>query len=192
MPAIHEDNQLNASRSAEIDERIEGCARRPARVQHIVYEENLAFIDGERNFGATHERLRSDRVPHQIVAIERDVEGTGRNVGSGNLPQAACEPPSQMISARTHPDQGQIVNTSIALQDFVCDSGEGAADPVRIHNDGVTFHESSSRSLRAAVKESLEYTSKGKGSGLTFTEAAVYDARTNRCSAYVRATASRR
>jgi hypothetical protein len=55
-------------------------------------------------------------------------------------------------------------------------------------------HESSSRSLRAAVKESLEYISKRKASdpGLTFTEVAVYDVRPNRCSAYLTAAASRR
>ena len=82
VPAIDEHDQLNRLRPPEIDQRVERRPRRPARVEHVVHEQDLLVVDRERDLGAADERLRADGVPHQVVAIERDVERAGGNVVS--------------------------------------------------------------------------------------------------------------
>ena len=87
------------------------------------------------NLGAPHERLRPDGMAHQVVAIERDVERAGGDVVAGDLAQAARQAAREVHAARTHADQGEVFHASVAFDDFVGDAGEGAADPVRIHDD---------------------------------------------------------
>ena len=75
-------------------------------------------------------------MPHQIVAIEGDVERAGRHVVAGDFLQAAREASGDVHAARTHADQREVINAFITLDNFVCDAGEGAGDAVRVHDDG--------------------------------------------------------
>ena len=44
-----------------------------------VDQQDEAIVEGKRNLGPANDRLRASRVPHEVVAIERDVEGAGRH-----------------------------------------------------------------------------------------------------------------
>ena len=59
-------------------------------------------------------------------------------------------------TARAHANQRQIFDAFISFDDFVGDSGEGAANAVRIHDS--RGHDTSLRPRRTAVKESIDYT----------------------------------
>ena len=137
---------------AEVDQRVERRARRPAGVEHVVDEQDLAVVDREGDLGAAHERLRPDGVAHQVVAIERDVERAGRHVVAGDVLERAGHAPGDRHAARAHADQGQIFDAFVAFDDFVGDAGEGAADAVRIHDEAGMC--TSLRPHRTAVKES--------------------------------------
>ncbi len=65
-----------------------------ARIVRPVYSTSStsrmsAVVDRERNLGAADDRLRPDGVPHQVVAVERDVERAGRHVDAGESLAAA-------------------------------------------------------------------------------------------------------
>ena len=73
---------------------------------------------------------------HQVVAIERDIERSGRHGASGDLLQLFGEPPREVLPPRPDPYEREVVQGAIALHDFVCDPGERAAHAVRIHHHG--------------------------------------------------------
>ena len=90
MAAIDERDELNRARAAEVDERVERGANRPPRVQHVIHEQNQPAVDRERNLRPADDRLRSDGVPHEVVAVERDVQRAGRHVDAGELASCAA------------------------------------------------------------------------------------------------------
>src|SRR5215216_4590452 len=134
MAAVDQANQLNDFGSAEVDERVERRTDRPAGIEHIIDENDLAIIDGERDLGAPDEGLRADRMPHQIVAVQRDVERAGRHVVAGDLFERARDAPGYRHSARTDADERQVIDALVALDNLVCDAGEGSRDAIRIHD----------------------------------------------------------
>jgi hypothetical protein len=74
-------------------------------------------------------------VAHQVVAVERDVESAGRQVVAGDLAQRAGDALGDRHAAAADADQGEVFDALVALDDFVGDAGEGAADAVRVHDD---------------------------------------------------------
>ena len=117
MPAIDQHDQLDFLRPAEIDQRIERRANRPARVEHIVDEQNLLVVDGERNLRAAHERLRADGMPHQVVAIQRDVERAGPHRLVRDLLEHLREALGEHIAARADADERQALGAAVALDE---------------------------------------------------------------------------
>ena len=83
VAAVDQHDELNRLRPAELDQRVERRANRPAGVEHVVDQQDPLVVDRERNLGAADDRLRADGVAHQVVAIERDVERAGRHVVRG-------------------------------------------------------------------------------------------------------------
>ena len=80
-----------------------------------------------------HQRLGTDRLPHQVVTVQRDVPRPGRHVVAGDFLEASRQATRDVDAARAHADERQLVNTLVAFDDFVGDAGQGAADAVRIH-----------------------------------------------------------
>ena len=133
--AADQDHELDGLRAAEVDQRVERGAGRPPGVEHVVHEQDAAIIDGERNVGAADHRLRSDRMAHQVVAIQGDVEGAGRHLLAGDLAERAGNAPRERNATFADADERQISDRLVAFENFVRDAGEGAADAVRIHDD---------------------------------------------------------
>ena len=94
------------------------------------------IVEIERNVRAAYQRLRPDRLAHQVVAVERDVERSRRDFVARDLTQRTGDTTGDGHAARTHADQRQIFDAFVSFDDFVSDSSEGAADAVRIHDDG--------------------------------------------------------
>ena len=134
MAAVDQDDELNGTRPAEVDERVERGAHGPSRVQDVVNQQDLAIVDGERDFGAADERLRPHRVAHQVIAVERDVERAGGHVFPGDLDQTLRQPSREVHAARADPDERQGVNTFVPFEDLVSDACEGSSNAVRIHD----------------------------------------------------------
>ncbi len=73
-------------------------------------------------------------MPHQVVAVQRDVERAGRHLVTGDLPERARDTAGDRHAARTDTDERQIFDTFVALDDLVGDAGEGSSDAIRIHD----------------------------------------------------------
>ena len=118
----------------EVDERVERRADRAPREQDVVDEQDASLVYGEGDLGSSQQRLRSDRVPHEIVPIQRDVEGAGRHLAARDLQQAAGQPLRERHAAAPNADQRDIAGAPIALHDLMRDPHEGAANSVRLHH----------------------------------------------------------
>ena len=82
------------------------------------------------------QRLRTDGVAHQIVAVQRDVERAGGYLVATELANRLREPPRNRYAARANPHEGQLVNAAVALENFVGNPGERTPDTVRVHYHG--------------------------------------------------------
>jgi hypothetical protein len=76
-------------------------------------------VDRERDLRAADDGLRADRRLHQIVTIQRDVEGPGRHVDPRDVLQAGRQPPRDRDASRPHADQRQVACAAVALDDLV-------------------------------------------------------------------------
>jgi hypothetical protein len=74
-------------------------------------------------------------VPHQVVAIERDVERAGRHVVAVDLVQRPGPAPRDRHAARADADQGEVVDAPVAFENFVRDAREGTGDSVSVEDD---------------------------------------------------------
>ena len=135
MAAVDEHHQLDRLRPAELDQRVERGANRPPGVEHVVDQQDPLVVDGERNLGAADDRLGADRVPHQVVAVERDVEGAGGHLVLVDALRMAGEPPGERHAARADADQRQLLQAAVALEDLVRDARQRPPDAVGVHHD---------------------------------------------------------
>ena len=85
-----------------------------------------AVVDVEQDIGAAHERLRADGLPHQIVAVERDVERSGRDDLAGDPLELGRNASRQRHAALADADDREVVHTAVALDDLVRDAHERA------------------------------------------------------------------
>jgi hypothetical protein len=72
---------------------------------------------------------------HEIVTIERDIEGAGRDLALVDLADQMREPFRQGDAARADPDESQLFDSAVAFEDFVSDAGERTTHSLRIHDD---------------------------------------------------------
>ena len=72
-------------------------------------------------------------VAHQVVAIERDVERAGRHVVAVDFLERAGEPPGERHAARADPDERQLVEAAVALENLVRDARQRARHAIGVH-----------------------------------------------------------
>src|SRR5438045_3936640 len=127
MSAVDQAYQLNRDGSAEVDERIKGCANGPAGVQHVVDQDHglIADVDGDRGWAQ-----RAWDALVDIIAIQRDVQLAQGQLDVFELPNPLSESPRERDSARSEADQDKVVGTAIALNDFMSQARDRAANVV--------------------------------------------------------------
>src|SRR5689334_3802556 len=133
MAAVDEHRELDRLRTPEVDERVHRRAHRAAGEEHVVDEEDLPAVDGERDVRSLDDRIL--HAPIEIVAVERDVDDAERHRRPAFdllylLPDALGEEDA----AGADPDQRELVGSLVALEDLVRDAREGALDRERIHH----------------------------------------------------------
>ena len=136
MAPVDQHDQLDRLRPAEVDQRIERRPNRPARIEHVVDEQDLLVVDRERDLRAPHDGLRSDGVPHQVVAVERDVERAGRHLVAVDAGDGTRETPGHRDAPGPDADQAELLDAPIALENLVRDAHERSAHAVGVHYDG--------------------------------------------------------
>src|SRR5690349_13515426 len=108
MPAVHQHHQLDRTRAAEIDQGVECRSNGPAGIEHIVDQQDDPVVDRERDVGEPHDRLWPDRLPHEVVPVQRDVERPGRHALSGDLGNPVGDAAREVLTARANADERQL------------------------------------------------------------------------------------
>ena len=132
VAAIDQDGEADRLRPAEVDQRVHRRPDRPARVQHVVDEDDRPAIDARRQRRALDDRLLGDH--RQVVAVERDVERPDRDLDPLVLGDRGRDPAGERDAATLDPDEQQAVGPGLLLDDLVGQADRRAADLVRGHD----------------------------------------------------------
>src|SRR3954447_13462016 len=89
VAAVDEHGKLHARRAAVVEERLDRRADRAAGVEDVVDEDDRHPLEREAELRVAHERLGMPRrlagAHRDVVAVERDVDGTERGRCTGPL-----------------------------------------------------------------------------------------------------------
>ena len=129
VAAVDEHRETDRARPSVVDERVHCRADRPAGEQHIVDEDDDAVVDRKRDLRRAHDRGISDA--GQVVAVQRDVDGTERQLDPFVVLDRGADSRRERVTARANTDDGEKGEVAIALDDLVRDPRDGAADIVR-------------------------------------------------------------
>jgi hypothetical protein len=129
MPAIHQTEQLDCPRAAEIDKGVERGPDCPPRVEHVVDENHrpIRDVDGHRR---RTERPRRPLV--DVVPIEGDVQLTERHRRVLELLNALLHAASEGNPTGAQADEHQLLDPRVALNDLVCQARNRTANVVGV------------------------------------------------------------
>ncbi len=86
MAAIHQDGEADACRPSQVTDGVQGRADRPAGEEDVVHQNDIGAVDVERNLRTVQHRPGPRCA--QVVAIERDIDGTDRDL---LRPSSVCQ-----------------------------------------------------------------------------------------------------
>jgi hypothetical protein len=134
MPSINEDGQPDGARTTVVDESVHRRADGSAGEEHIVDQDHHATVHRERDLRLTNDRRVADA--GQVVAVQRDVYRTERDVDAFVRPDCRLDARRERVTARANTDDGEMGKIPIALDDLVRDPRDGPADVVRREQRG--------------------------------------------------------
>ena len=135
VAAVDEDCELDGLRAAHVDDGIERCADRAARVEHVVDEHDCLARDVDRQFRLMNDWLIRER--REVIAIERDVEDTDWRLLALDMLDIGSDALRNRHAARADAHDDDVVDALVALDDLMRDARQGAANPLGIHDDGL-------------------------------------------------------
>jgi hypothetical protein len=151
MAAIHQNSQLDRPRSSEVHQAVEGCADAASGEEHIVHQDDALVGERKRDVRACD--LGMIGTTSQIITVERDIDHSQRHAlaldGVDFLHQSLRE----IDSARPDTDEHQILTASVAFQNFMGDTRQGAVDRHLVHD--FRFQLRRCHSLRPYAKKNL-------------------------------------
>jgi hypothetical protein len=136
VAAVDDHGELDASRPAVVEHCLDRRADRAARVEDVVDEDDRPAVEGEVELGRADERLRRERrlasANGRVVAVEGDVDRADLGRDACALLDQACEPPRERYTAGLDPDERDVLELRVALDDLVGDSRKGPPQPVGV------------------------------------------------------------
>ena len=137
MAAVDQDRELDRARPAQIVQGVERGAHRPARVQHVVdQDDRLAVHPAGREFGPAQ---RAGRMKPQVIPVHGHIEGAAGDVEALELADPRREAPGQRHSARRDAEQDDPVTAVRPFQDLVSDPGQRPPDFLGVeHREAIT------------------------------------------------------
>src|SRR5439155_13939340 len=97
VPTVHQAQQLNGPRSAQVDQRVQGRAYGAPGEQDIVHQDHclVGDVDGDLRWAQ-----RSGRTLVDVIAIQRDIQLAEGHHGALELQDGLLNAASQRDSAR--------------------------------------------------------------------------------------------
>jgi hypothetical protein len=133
MATIDQREHLHRSRAAAIDERIQGGANRAACVEHVVdHDHDRTVNTGRRSttiIGESRERSGRTRT---VIAMTARVEHQDRWRRMTQAGQLASDSACQWYSPCRYPDQHDVLERAMTLDDLVREAQCDASQPSRI------------------------------------------------------------
>jgi len=124
MPSIRDDQQLNDSGSAEVDDGVERCTNGSAGVEDIVDEDDARTSDSKGKVGlADHRAWESFE---RVVAIEGDVDHAERDVRTSIDVETFLQPFGNGDTPGMDADQGNVLKRWMRLTDLFCETIQDA------------------------------------------------------------------
>ena len=164
MAAVDEDGELHGARPADVAQRVQGRADGATGIEDVVDQDHERAVDAALGNRRVLQRPRGLAV--EVVAVERDVEGTVRNGDVGEFLDLVREARGQgdAPGRDAEEDDARRVGTVECglLNDLMGDAGDGAVDvrcghqfPVGARR-GWRVHEETLTSFSASLDGSLK------------------------------------
>jgi hypothetical protein len=154
VTAVDDDGELDPCGPAVVEERLDRGADGAAGVQDVVDEDDRSPVEREVELRRADERLRCERrlapTDGDVVAVEGDVDGAERGSDSGALLNQARQPPRERDAAGLDPDERDVLELGVALDDLVGDSRKGPRQPVGVE-EGLPLYLAGSAGGEAAT-----------------------------------------
>ena len=131
MTTIDQNRQLDLRWTTRRDDGVDRRPNGPPIEQHVVDQEDRPAVDSRRR----QHREGGGRCPWQIVAIGPDIETEHGRTHAFEFEEGGGQPLGQRHPARDDPQQAQVREIRLPLDDFVGDPSPGAAQALRIQND---------------------------------------------------------
>jgi hypothetical protein len=129
MPAVNQDAQADPPRASKIEETVHGGADRTPGVKNVVDDDQVAIVHGKIDLGTLERGLRTDC--GKIVAVERDVQNTHRNIRLRKAPNRFHQAVRQSNSAAPDPDESEVLCAATLFDDLVGEPLKRSADLFR-------------------------------------------------------------
>jgi hypothetical protein len=160
VAAVSEDGELHPLGAAIFEQRLDRGADRPAGVEDVVDQHARHALEREVEGGRADERLgvagRLARAHVDVVAVESDVELAERDLGAGELGDAAAQALRERDAARVDADECHALEVGIALDDLVRDPRQRALDRLGVEK-GLRFGDR--RAVQGALRALLTFDS---------------------------------
>jgi hypothetical protein len=138
VPSVDEDRELDTIRSPEVEQRVDRGADRPPGEEHIVDEHARPALEREVELCPADDRMRVTRLcaptDHDVVAVERDVNGSERGLDAAPLGDEVLEPPRKRDAARVDPDERELGQVVGALDELVREPRQRPRQAVSVEN----------------------------------------------------------
>ena len=115
MAAVDEHGELDARRPPELQQRVDGSANRPPRVEHVVHEHDRLALERERDARRPDDRLATRgpaAVAHvDVVAMEGDVERAELELRPAPLGDQTAQARGERDAASLDADERDLLET---------------------------------------------------------------------------------
>lgn len=123
---IDQYTQGDALGAAEVKKTVHRRPDGPARVEHVVDENQVHAVHGKRDVRRLQNGLR--RHLRKIVSIQRDVEGANRHIHTVYCTHALGDALGKGYTAAPDADQDEMPRATALFYNFVCQTLQGSVD----------------------------------------------------------------
>ena len=152
VAAVDHHRQLHGAGPPPGGERLEGGADGPAGEKDVVDEDHDAPGDVEGQVG---DLLGEHGAQPDVVAVKRDVDGAEGHRHPLDLLEHRGEPFGERHAAGLQPDDDNVFQPAVALDDLVGDAHQGPSNLVGVHDLGTGNKNAPCRARRISLCQPL-------------------------------------
>src|SRR5215471_14177457 len=138
MATVDQHSQLDAARSAEINQRVQRRAYRAAGVEDVIHQHDTQVVHTKRDVRTAD--LRPRPVTADIVTVQGNVDDPAWQCDPLHPLDLRREPPRQMHATGVYADEGKVIGVPVLLQDLVGNARERPLNGYVVQDYSCRFH----------------------------------------------------